>query len=127
MERNTQQRQAILHTFEKARRPLSVNEVLELAQQRCPGLGIATVYRNLKALMAEQKLLCVDLPGGMVLYELPHLDHHHHFSCLGCRKVFDIHACGLNFQSLIPPGFQLQEHEIVLSGFCNSCVSAAHR
>jgi Fur family ferric uptake transcriptional regulator len=121
MERNTQQRQAIIAVFEKARRPLTVQEVLELAQKRCPGLGIATVYRNLKALVTEERLEAVDLPGGMVLYELPRSLHHHHFSCVKCLKVYDIDVCGLNFQKLIPKGFQLREHELLLSGFCSGC------
>jgi Fur family ferric uptake transcriptional regulator len=123
MERNTQQRQAIFKVFEKTHRPLATQEVLELAQKSCPGLGIATVYRNLKALVADEKLCCVDMPGGLVLYELPRIEHHHHFSCLKCLKVFDIDACGLNLKKLIPAGFQLKAHEILLSGFCKSCSS----
>lgn len=123
MERNTQQRQAILAALKKAERPLSVQEVLLSAQKRCPGLGVATVYRNLKALVAEEELTSVDMPGGLVLYELPASGHHHHFSCLKCSKVFDIEACKFNFQKLIPDGFQLSGHEILLSGFCRTCAS----
>lgn len=121
MERNTQQRQAIFAVFEKSKRPLSVQEVLELAQKRCPGLGVATVYRNLRALIAEERLSAVDLPGGIVLYELPRAGHHHHFSCVKCLKVYDIDICGLNFQKLVPKGFQLRDHEVLLSGLCNGC------
>lgn len=123
MERNTQQRQAILKVFEKTKRPLSVNEVLDLAKRRCRGIGIATVYRNLKALVEEGKVHTVDMPGSIVLYEPPRMTHHHHFSCLSCQKVFDVDACGLNFQQLIPPGFKLQEHEILLTGLCSYCAA----
>jgi Fur family ferric uptake transcriptional regulator len=121
MERNTQQRQAILSALRKAKRPLSVQELLESAQKRCPGLGVATVYRNVKALLAEEELVSVDMPGGVVLYEIPDAEHHHHFSCLKCSKVFDIEACRFNFQKLIPDGFQLSRHEILLSGLCRAC------
>lgn len=121
MERNTLQRQAIFEVLKKAKRPLAIQELLELSQKRCPGLGVATVYRNLKALMAEGKLKTVDMPGSLVLYELPRPEHHHHFSCVACLKVFDIDACGLNVKKLLPAGFQLKQHEIMLSGFCNSC------
>jgi Fur family transcriptional regulator, ferric uptake regulator len=123
MERNTQQRQAILKVFETTKRPLTVNEVLDLAKRRCRGIGIATVYRNLKALVEEGKIQSVNMPGGLVVYEPPGTKHHHHFSCLGCQRVFDVAACGLNLQKLIPPGFQLQEHEILLSGLCNLCAA----
>jgi len=121
MERNTQQRQAILKVFEKASRPLNIQEIHMAAKKRCPGLGIATVYRNLKALVDDGKIISVDMPGGVVLYEVSGGGHHHHFSCNGCLKVFDVDACGLNLQSLIPPGFKLEQHEILLSGLCNSC------
>lgn len=124
MERNTQQRQAIIKVFEKASRPLNIQEIHTAAKRRCPGLGIATVYRNLKALIEDEKLIAVDMPGGTVLYEPAGAAHHHHFSCNGCRKVFDVNACGLNLQRLIPPGFKLEQHEILLSGLCNSCASS---
>jgi Fur family transcriptional regulator, ferric uptake regulator len=123
MERNTQQRQAILSVLKKAGRPLTVQEVLQSAQKRCPGLGVATVYRNIKALISEDILTSVDMPGGVVLYELPVSGHHHHFSCLKCSKVFDIEACKFNFQKLIPEGFQLSSHEILLSGLCRACAN----
>lgn len=121
MERNTQQRQAILKVFEKSTRPLNIQEIHAAAKRRCQGIGIATVYRNLKTLLEDGKLVSVDMPGGVVLYELPGHDHHHHFACNSCQKVFDVDACGLNLQKLIPPGFKLEQHEILLSGLCESC------
>jgi Fur family ferric uptake transcriptional regulator len=102
-------------------RPLTIQEIHESAKKRCPGLGIATVYRNLKALIEDGKLVSVDMTGGTVLYELAGNEHHHHFSCLSCQKVFDVNSCGLNFQKLVPPGFKLQQHEILLAGLCNTC------
>ena len=48
MVRNTQQGSAIRQALEKAGRPLSAQEVLNLAQKKVPGQGIATVNRNLR-------------------------------------------------------------------------------
>jgi len=48
MVRNTQQGNAIRQMLKKAGRPLSAQEVHSMAQKKVPGLGIATVYRNLK-------------------------------------------------------------------------------
>ncbi|MEW6280573.1 MAG: transcriptional repressor, partial [Candidatus Eremiobacterota bacterium] len=50
MERNTRQRDAIRRALADANRPLAPQEVLEEARRYSPGLGIATVYRNLKGL-----------------------------------------------------------------------------
>ena len=49
-EKKTRQRDAIRAAFEAAGRPLSTEEVLDSAQQQVEGLGIATVYRNIRPL-----------------------------------------------------------------------------
>ena len=123
MERNTAQRQAILKVLQKTQRPLSLQEILALAEKQCPGIGIATIYRNVKSLLAEELVVKVELPANVVLYEAPKSAHHHHFSCLKCLRVFDIDACETNFQKLLPKGFKLQAHEILLSGYCQRCAT----
>lgn len=121
MERNTVQRRAILKALDYENRPLAVQEILDLASIYCPSLGIATVYRNVKTLLLEGRLKQVDMPGGAILYEKPGIHHHHHFSCRSCQKVFDIFECALNLNKLLPDGFLLEEHEILLSGICRQC------
>src|SRR6185436_16259908 len=69
MKRDTQQRRAIRRTIEDNGRPLSPKEVLDSARGHCPGLGIATVYRTIKALAEEGSLAQVDLPGEPPRYE----------------------------------------------------------
>ena len=56
MERNTRQRTAIRDAIALANRPLLAQEVLDAAQNQVPGLGIATVYRNIKSLVEEDVL-----------------------------------------------------------------------
>ena len=51
--RNTAQRSAVLQVLTEAGRPLSPLEILEAAKLYLPSLGIATVYRNIKAMMAS--------------------------------------------------------------------------
>ncbi|MCA1937045.1 MAG: transcriptional repressor, partial [Dechloromonas sp.] len=50
-ERSTRQRHAILAAFSEIRRPLLPAEILDIAQRMAPGIGIATVYRNLKSFL----------------------------------------------------------------------------
>jgi len=121
MARNTQQKRAIMEVLENAERPLSIEEVYALAQKQCQGIGIATVYRNLKTLIKDGRLKGLDLPGGSMVYEMSEKEHHHHFSCLGCKKVFDVDVCFVKFDKLIPEGFSLHQHEILLSGLCKTC------
>lgn len=122
MERNTRQRAAILDAISQARRPLLPTEVHQSAQRAIPGLGIATVYRNLKALLAEGQLKVVDLPGENPRFEMAGGQHHHHFQCTRCQRVFDVDACPGDLSGLAPPGFAVEDHDLILYGRCKDCV-----
>jgi Fur family transcriptional regulator, ferric uptake regulator len=121
MERNTRQRSAIRDAIARADRPLLPQEVLALAQEQAPGLGIATVYRNLKELVDEGELKPVNLPGENPRFELAGHRHHHHFQCTQCQRVFDVHACPGDFARLAPQGFTVEDHDLTLYGSCKDC------
>lgn len=120
MERSTRQRTAIREVLARSDRPLLADEVLAYAQTSVPGLGIATVYRNLKTLVNEEALQVVNLPGDKPRFEFAH-HHHHHFSCEQCKRVFDIHACPGDLSRLVPKGFTVLKHELNLYGLCAQC------
>jgi len=125
MERNTRQRTAIRDALEQARRPLLPQEVLASAQQGVPGISLATVYRNLKALVEDGSVAAVQLPGENPRFEPSSRHHHHHFQCLQCQRVFDVHACPGDLSRLAPAGFELQDHELTLYGRCAECGCSA--
>jgi Fur family transcriptional regulator, ferric uptake regulator len=119
--RNTRQRDALRRAFARADRPLSPHEALELARAEVPGLGIATVYRTVKALLEERWLRTVELPGAADRYEVAGKGHHHHFHCRACDGVFEVPSCPGGFRSMAPGGFHLERHEVVLFGVCREC------
>ncbi|MET0332727.1 MAG: transcriptional repressor [Rhizobacter sp.] len=123
MERNTRQRSAIRDAIARADRPLLPQEVLESAQGDVPGLSIATVYRNLRALQDDGELTAVNLPGENPRFELSHHHHHHHFQCKQCQRVFDVHACPGDLSNLAPAGFIVEAHELTLYGRCSDCAA----
>ena len=123
MQRSTKQRTAIQQAMTQADRPLAPQEVLELAQATLPGLGIATVYRALKAMAEEGLLREVHLPGRSPMYEVAHHGPHPHFQCRVCARVFAVHACPGDLASLAPPGFEVDSHEITLYGRCSDCAA----
>jgi Fur family ferric uptake transcriptional regulator len=124
MERNTAQRRAIHKVLEDAGRPLGPNEIFDDARALVPGLGIATVYRAIKQLLEDGFLAQVDLPGEPPRYEVSGKQHHHHFRCSSCRKVFDLEGCDDGFKQLVPKGFRLESHELYLFGRCSACAAA---
>jgi Fur family ferric uptake transcriptional regulator len=124
MERDTRQRTAIKNAVESSGRPLSAQEVLAAAQSDVPGIGIATIYRNLKALTEAGSLTVVSIPGSNPRYEsstigLQH--HHHHFMCTACERVFDVHSCPGSILNAAPQGFKVDRHELTLYGQCKEC------
>lgn len=126
MERTTRQRSAIRDAIAQAERPLLPQEVLQAAQQVVPGLGIATVYRNLKVLVDEGELQAVHLPGDNPRFEVVG-QHHHHFQCRQCQRVFDVPACPGDLARLAPPGFTVVDHDLTLYGQCRDCAARAPR
>lgn len=121
MERNTRQRGAIRRAFQRTDRPLGTGEVLELARSEVGGLGIATVYRNIRTLADEGWLSVVELPGTVPRYEVSGKPRHYHFRCRNCDRVFEAPGCVESLAELVPAGFALETHELVLYGLCDEC------
>ena len=122
MKRNTSQREAIREVMVRAARPLSTGEIFDLARARIARLGIATVYRTLKSLKEDGAIREVGLPGQPSRWELANKDHHHHFLCRKCDKLFEIEGCLADLGTLLPPGYFMEEHSILLEGKCRDCL-----
>lgn len=107
--------------FRASSRPLSPREVLAQGQTFVPGLGLATVYRNIRRLLEEGWLVEVPLPGSPSRYELADRPHHHHFHCRSCDRVFDLEVCGIAFDRVVSAGYRVEQHDLTLSGRCPHC------
>lgn len=116
MARKTQQRAAIRKALEDADRPLSAVEVLAAAQQHVPGLGIATVYRNLKTFVDEAFLKTVELPGDPNRYELASRQTNHYFRCNNTKRVYRLNIELPDMTPFIPEGSTLESHMVLLEG-----------
>ena len=61
-QRQTKQLQAIRNAFETAGRPLSIDEIHDLASKTIKSLGIRTVYRAVRRLQENGDLCVVNVP-----------------------------------------------------------------
>lgn len=126
MRRSPQQR-AILTTLAAAEGPLTAQELLERARELHPGLGLATVYRNLARLESGSEVVTVHLPQDAVRYEPAGRGHHHHFRCVRCKTVFELAgACPVAMLegATLPGGLTVLGHELTFYGVCASCSPA---
>lgn len=120
--RRTRQRDTLVALITQAEGPLTVPQLLEMANTGEENVGIATVYRTVKLLLESQRIRSVTLPTGAVCYERSELGHHHHFHCHRCDRVFDLKSCPVHIQKKdLPKGFSLDSHDITLTGVCADC------
>jgi Fur family ferric uptake transcriptional regulator len=119
-ERNTRQRQILVHLIREASHPLTIQEILDLGRRHVLRLGIATVYRTVRRLIDAGELKVVAIPGDTVRYEMAG-QHHHHFKCSRCDKVYDLEGCMKELKNMVPKGFKVENHELTFYGCCRSC------
>ena len=119
--RKTKQRDTLSEVLARAERALSVGELFEAASKRSDGLGVATVYRAVGALLDAGLIEAVEIPGEPTRYERSDKGHHHHFQCERCDRVFDVAGCLDNLRKLVPPKFKVSGHAVTLYGLCAGC------
>ena len=123
MVRNTKQREKIIKILKQKNRPLSIKEILYIANECTFNLSIATIYRALNYFLISGKVYKIQLPGCVHRYQIKNDNHYHHFWCRICDSVFKVEGCPgeLNFQP--PKGFKSEAHEVTFKGLCVNCIS----
>jgi Fur family transcriptional regulator, ferric uptake regulator len=119
--RNTKQKDAIRRAFQEANRPLSPEETCAFAKNQVKEISLATVYRNIRSLIADEWLEPVEIPGQATRYEIAGKSHHHHFQCNQCRKLFELEGCDIRIKPKLPRGFLSSGHEFFVYGTCAAC------
>ena len=114
---------SVMRALEEAEGPLSAKELWSRLSET--GVGLATVYRALKRGIEEGQLDSVEMTNGGVRYEPRGRDHHHHFLCSVCDRAFDLEGCVKDLSALLPQGFRMTGHEVVLFGTCDVCEGTA--
>ena len=112
---------AIRAAFQQADRPLSPEEALLLAQKQVDGISIATIYRNIAALLEDRWLVPVQIPGASTRYEVAGKAHHHHFQCVTCGAMHELAGCDIPAKPKLPRGFKYSGHEFFVYGTCALC------
>jgi Fur family transcriptional regulator, ferric uptake regulator len=125
LRRHTRQREAILRSISSADGPLSVAEIHDRSSRVVRGMGIATIYRGLRALREGGEVVAVELPGEETRYEPASRGHHHHFRCRSCERVYDLEVCpvGVPQGTTLPGGYTVEDHSLTLYGRCTACLT----
>ena len=102
----------------------TVEELHGHLERRDSGIGLATVYRAVAALIDTGFLATVGTRAGMALYaRCDGGEHHHHLVCTGCGTIAPI-DCPLDAGLRTAArrwGYTITGHEVVLYGLCTAC------
>lgn len=133
-QRVTVGRMALVDVLGRARRPLTLPEILD----RASTIPTSSAYRNLLVLEAvgvvHRIVTRTATNGDHARYELAEdlTEHHHHLICSRCGAVEDVPASSLLEESVQRAaaeiaqrtGFHTQHHRVDLVGLCKRCAPA---
>lgn len=124
--RLTKTRRAVLELLVATHTPLSVLRILD--ELACRGLSVnkTTVYRELEQLEKIGMVRSLSLQDRKQYFEVATRDHHHHFVCIECDEVEDVHfdESDLSRQEALfiqKKGFSVFRHSLEFFGLCKKC------
>ena len=101
---------------------ISIEELYKYVKEKFASISLATLYKNINAMIAVDFVKEIKIPYTKTKYELIK-DPHSHLLCEKCNKVEDItidlkaisQDCANNSH------YQVNEASLLLSGICPSC------
>jgi Fur family transcriptional regulator, peroxide stress response regulator len=119
----TRQRGAVFDYLSRVDHHPTAEEVFIAVKQELPKISLATVYKNLEALVACGAASKLTYGDSAARYEI-RTDHHYHSRCLKCGRITDVApTAGEQLLKLLkaPSGFKVEDYRIELLGHCEHC------
>jgi Fur family transcriptional regulator, peroxide stress response regulator len=120
----TPQRAAVFNYLSGVEHHPTAEEVFLAVKPKLPRISLATVYKNLEALVQCGVVSKLTYGDASARYDI-RTDHHYHTRCLGCGKIWDLDAPGEGSEQLkhIKPqaGFEVKDYRLELLGHCQEC------
>lgn len=122
--RATQRRKAVLAVIERAKTPMTADEIHAEAA-KTEKMGLSTTYRVLSQLTEHELLMKNEGGDGRCYYQLntPH-SHRHTLHCTVCNAVVPIEGCplaALEQKLREETGFTITGHSLTFTGICPAC------
>ena len=123
VKRSNSQKQ-IISVLKELKEEINAQDLYVKLRQRGDKLGLATVYRGLKALKLEGTIQERVSPTGESFYSVISKDHQHHLNCVGCGRSLSLDTCPLEQQAFEPyqaENFKVFYHTLEFFGLCSVC------
>jgi Fur family ferric uptake transcriptional regulator len=126
----TTQRRTVLDVLQNNKgKHMTAEEIHEIVRQKCPEIGLATVYRTIQLLQELKLIDKLNLDDGYIRYEIGKFNddnhhHHHHLICENCGKVIEVEddLMGTIEERLESEyNFKITDHKVKFYGLCKDC------
>ena len=124
MTKHSKQRDAIYQNLCSRTDHPTAEDVYFAIKSEIPAISLATVYRNLAQLEAENKIIKIG-SGGTARYD-GNVIPHYHVHCLNCSGVSDIFINDetLNLKAAENYSGVIISHSVMFHGYCSECTKA---
>ncbi len=126
-ERTSTQRDAIVKVLMSTTTHPSAEWVYEQVRKEMPGIGLATVYRNLRLLRDEGSIQELPTRSAIARYD-GNTCLHYHFYCHRCDRIIDLdEPIDATIESKVAAntGLEVTGHHMEFSGLCRECQQSA--
>jgi Fe2+ or Zn2+ uptake regulation protein len=119
----TRQRAAVFEYLSGVEHHPTAEEIYLAIKAKLPRISLATVYKNLEALVKCEAISKLTYGDASARYDI-RTDHHYHTRCLECGKIWDLDAAsGSEWLKQVKPqaGFMVRDYRLELLGTCRDC------
>jgi Fe2+ or Zn2+ uptake regulation protein len=119
----TRQRAAVFDYLRRVDRHPTAEEVFLAVKRELPKISLATVYKNLEALVTCGAVSKLTYGDSAARYDI-RTDHHYHSRCIKCDRITDLEpeADQKVLELVKPPrGFKVEDYRLEILGKCKSC------
>lgn len=123
--RNTKQKKLILDAISGTNVHRTAEEILSIVRKDQPGIGLATVYRNLNLFVEDGTIQKIEGPGWSCYDGNP--KPHDHFHCIRCGSVNDYqdeYSHEMDESAQRQTGGQVMYHMTCYEGICRECLAS---
>jgi len=125
MVRYSKQREAILRVLKDTTSHPTADWIYKQVRKEVPNISLGTVYRNLKLLKQEGKILELDFAGTPRRFDGNTHDPYH-FRCKQCGRIFDVtepvhKGIKINKRIALEVGLKFTCSRLEFEGLCKDC------
>ena len=101
---------------------MNIDDLYKRLLAKFPSISLATIYKNINAMLEKVFLSEVKIPNSKSVYELVK-EEHAHMVCSSCGHIEDVTVNTTNIvaEASTLSNYKIDTTNIVLTGLCPSC------